>query len=113
MRRGLKSHMCLHVGTKGESGWERKKVWGLVLGHANMRGQGVEEGPVKRTKEQQPVSGTRRTQGAGIREPRGEGISARRACQLCQVMLSGVNWGLNTDHQDWQLSASQTKMGEA
>lgn len=58
------------------------------------------------------MSRRRRAQGAGTWEPRGEGASARRACQLCQVMRNRVNWGLYTDHRDWQLSVTQTKMGE-
>lgn len=91
---------------------EKRRSEGPGLGHANIRGQDGEE-PVRRTEKERPVNRRRRAQGAGTWEPRGEGIAARRACQLCQVMINQVNWGLNTDHQDWQLSVTQTTIGGA
>lgn len=62
MQWGLKV-TCLYASAKGESRWRGEEVWGPVPGHANIRGQGGEEGPVKRTEKEQPVSRRRRTQG--------------------------------------------------
>lgn len=93
---------------------EERGVWGPVLGHAILPGQGDEEG-LSENGEGQPLSRRKRSRrGVGPRSPGEEGVWQGGHDQLSQAMLSSqVNWGHNTDHWVWQHSVTQAEMAEA